>query len=570
MDNVPKHPRLVKRGSVYWHRAAVPSDIKSTYPKSEETFSPKTKDPAEAIRLVRKAAWEVDRRFEAHRRSLNVTRTTVNELTVQQLEALERAYFNYLLEEDEEVRLDGFVFEDGPLPEYPKQTFEEHEAASDELETYARHLYARGQSDDFVRSEAEMALEWLNPALSLKPSSPSWQLADRAILQATVRAAELIGRRNKGDVVPTPVVAKAVPVSGVLFSQARLDWIAEKSKSAWVAKTRQEHEVWSKHFLDLVGDRLIGDYTKADGRAFKLALQKLPPNLSKQAVLAGMSFGEACTRAEQLGLAPMSDRNINKIIAFVASFWNWAAENYDEVKVNPLNKLKIRIRSSARDEKAPFSIDQLTKIFSAPIFTGCKSEHHWAQIGDIVLADSGKFWLPLISLFSGARMGEIIQLRTSDVRDVDGIVYFALVDEQEDQRLKTDNAKRRIPVHPTLIELGLIDLVRRRQKVGEERLLPDLPMGEDGYYSSPYSKFYRRFLEKAKAKTPKTSFHSFRHNFEDACRDVDMPSEVMNTLQGHSEKGMAARYGKGYVLKKLHEWMCRVDYTNLELGHLRR
>jgi integrase len=165
-------------------------------------------------------------------------------------------------------------------------------------------------------------------------------------------------------------------------------------------------------------------------------------------------------------------------------------------------------------------------------------------------------------------MGEIIQLRTTDVREVDGIVHFAMVDEEEDQRLKTSNSRRRIPVHPVLLELGLMALVRSRHKASEERLFPDLPLGEDGYYSSPFSKFFGRFLQSAQAKTGKTSFHSFRHNFEDACRDIDMPSEVMNTLQGHSEKGMAARYGKGYVLKKLHEWMGKIHYEALDLSHL--
>ena len=36
---MPKHPRLMKRGNTFWHRAAIPADIKATYPKTEETFS---------------------------------------------------------------------------------------------------------------------------------------------------------------------------------------------------------------------------------------------------------------------------------------------------------------------------------------------------------------------------------------------------------------------------------------------------------------------------------------------------------------------------------------------------
>src|SRR5690606_32218623 len=139
-------------------------------------------------------------------------------------------------------------------------------------------------------------------------------------------------------------------------------------------------------------------------------------------------------------------------------------------------KLKIKIKGSARDDRDPFSLGQLEKIFRAPIYTGCQSAHDWSKPGNEVLIDSGRYWVPLISLFSGARMGEIIQLRTSDVREEEGIVHFALLDEEDDQRLKTANARRRIPMHPELVELGFLKLVERRRKADEARLFPDLPL----------------------------------------------------------------------------------------------
>lgn len=67
---MPKHPRLIRRSATFWHRAAIPVDIKATYPKTEETFSLRTKDPREALILVRRAAAEVDARFDAHRQRM--------------------------------------------------------------------------------------------------------------------------------------------------------------------------------------------------------------------------------------------------------------------------------------------------------------------------------------------------------------------------------------------------------------------------------------------------------------------------------------------------------------------
>ncbi|WP_371808667.1 DUF6538 domain-containing protein [Ruegeria sp. HKCCD7221] len=50
---MPGHPRLYRRGSTYYHRAAVPKDLADSYGKVEETFSLRTKIRAEALVRVR-------------------------------------------------------------------------------------------------------------------------------------------------------------------------------------------------------------------------------------------------------------------------------------------------------------------------------------------------------------------------------------------------------------------------------------------------------------------------------------------------------------------------------------
>lgn len=569
---MPKHPRLIRRGTTYWHRAAIPVDIKATYPKTEETFSLRTKDAKAALILVRKAAAEVDERFAAHRRQQDGRATPpLMGLSKAHLARIEELYYAHLLDEDEEVRLAGFYDEQEPKPWAPVPTFEARAESVEVFGDIARYMLARGKSDEFYRSEAEEVLTWDGPGITLAAGSPDWKLAIRAIQSAIVRAQDAVARRNRGDVVATPEVEVSSETDGAgpLMSVVRRDWIVEKSKARWVAKTRHEHEVWTQHFLDLVGDRPIGSYAKADARAFKQALQKLPPNWTKHKELRSLGFAAATNRAATLSLRPMSDKNINKIMRFVGAFWLWTERQHDEVTGNPFKGLHIDIKQRARDERDPFSIRQLNAIFSAPVYQGCLSSREWKKSGRTVLSDSGRYWVPLISLFSGARLGEIVQLRTADVREEQGILYFQLLDEAEGQRLKNENSRRRIPVHPTLREIGFDRFLESRQESGMDRLFPDLEMGKDGYYSSPFSKYFGRFLKSVGAKEAKTSFHSFRHNFEDACRDADVPPEVMNTLQGHGESGMAARYGKGYVLRKLDEWIGKISYVELNLDHLR-
>lgn len=83
---MPNHPRLLRRGASFYHRAAVPADIKATYPKTEETFSLRTKDFREAVRRARvEAARVFQPRMslvdEKHVSDLRASLETVGELT---------------------------------------------------------------------------------------------------------------------------------------------------------------------------------------------------------------------------------------------------------------------------------------------------------------------------------------------------------------------------------------------------------------------------------------------------------------------------------------------------------
>lgn len=221
-----------------------------------------------------------------------------------------------------------------------------------------------------------------------------------------------------------------------------------------------------------------------------------------------------------------------------------------------------------REERDPFSSNELNAIFSAPVYTGCKSAREWLSPGALVRRDAGIFWVPLLGLFTGARLGEIIQLYTADIGEQDGIRYFDINANGDDKRLKNPNARRRIPVHRTLIDLGFLEHVEERRRKGEKRLFPDLEMGADGYYSSPFSKRFGRFLGAVGVKRRTNAFHSFRHSFEDACRASGVSKEVMDALQGHGERGMSARYGSGFGLETLNDAITELHYRDLDLTHL--
>lgn len=75
------------------------------------------------------------------------------------------------------------------------------------------------------------------------------------------------------------------------------------------------------------------------------------------------------------------------------------------------------------EQRDPYSADQLIKIIKSPLYTGHKSEGCRHKPGTLVTRD-GYFWTPLIALFSGMRLGEILQLQKPDVKQENGIWYF--------------------------------------------------------------------------------------------------------------------------------------------------
>jgi hypothetical protein len=71
---------------------------------------------------------------------------------------------------------------------------------------------------------------------------------------------------------------------------------------------------------------------------------------------------------------------------------------------------------------------------------------------------AAKRWVPWLCAYSGARVGEIVQLRRQDVR-VEGIIAFIVI-SPEAGTVKGKKA-REVPLHPDLVEQGFLQFVER-------------------------------------------------------------------------------------------------------------
>lgn len=183
-------------------------------------------------------------------------------------------------------------------------------------------------------------------------------------------------------------------------------------------------------------------------------------------------------------------------------------------------------------------------------------------------SDNAKFWIPLISLYSGARLNEICQIRMEDIKNDNGIDYFCINDEGEKQSVKNYPSKRRVPIHPILIKLGLMDQIKKQRELKKDRLFDSLTYTEKNKYAGSISNAFRYYLDhKIKLTDKKKVFHSFRHTARSQFCALGCSEEYVNILCGWEGKGAGA---KNYLhrdtipIKKLYKSLAKLKYPELE------
>jgi integrase len=96
-------------------------------------------------------------------------------------------------------------------------------------------------------------------------------------------------------------------------------------------------------------------------------------------------------------------------------------------------------------------------IFTLLPWHGCASESARLKAGALVIHDA-LYWIPLIASYSLARREEICGLMITDVVFDEAIPHFDIRPNRY-RRLKNPQSKRKIPIHPELLRLGLHDYV---------------------------------------------------------------------------------------------------------------
>ncbi len=542
---MPKTPRLQKRSHRFFCRVRVPRDLREIVGRTEIVRALGTGDYREAVQRCRLASAEIDAELAEARRKLTppvvLTEHAIRQMALLWFHRAERAadladaQGGDVAEVLDDLRLDVSDYQDEKNP---------------------GTLVAAQVFADRVLEEAGAVLD---------VSSPEYDLLCRLIRRAMVEGARRSIDRLRGnhgarshDAMFNGVRPDAPPpeAPGVTLGELVKRYMDDPARVGVTAKTRLDSDFAFKALTELLGAATPArDVTRADCRRVRDVLSKLPPNATKR--FRGKKLERVATTAEARGLRPMAARTANAYLTKLSALFRWA-EREEFVARNPAVGLKVaEPEANKRDARRPFTAEQLRLIFNAPMYTAPQN-----------VVRRGKFWVPLLALFTGMRLSECCQLAIDDVTTRDGVPVI-LVRGGDGKKVKTAAARRMIPVHAELVRCGFLAYVEAQRSAGDVRLFPELKQDRRGYYSDPFQKWFSRFLNKAGAKRPRTSFHSLRHCFRDALREGDVSREAVLALGGWAGSGVADQiYGGGLRASSLAREIAKIRYPGLDLSHL--
>lgn len=330
----------------------------------------------------------------------------------------------------------------------------------------------------------------------------------------------------------------------------------------------------------LGSDKPVREITRDQLVAYRDTLMRMPSNYSKK-FSAGMDFPTIIAEAAEVKAPVMKFKTREAYISLMKRLFRWASVNdymHKDISLDiPIGGKRI----AGRNKRGSFEAVELNAIFSAPVFTGCVDDERNYAIPGPRRPRRSRFWLPLIALYTGMRMGEILQLRAEHVRrSPKGNPFFYLTDGfGEDDgdpdfigiELKTSNSRREVPIHPILVEIGFLGFVADLERKGQSELFPDVPVAADGKKSTIFSKRFSRFLQKVGVKPDGNGncFHMFRHTLRDAIRDCGISGEIADAVQGWArDEDEGRNYGRGYKVDAMADVWGQLHYEGFDHRHL--
>jgi integrase len=225
-------------------------------------------------------------------------------------------------------------------------------------------------------------------------------------------------------------------------------------------------------------------------------------------------------------------------LAGLKSLFGWAVSNR-LLSTNPAEAVKVTRGRPVRLRSKSLTVDEAVALLSACQALKCGAERPKTF--------AAKRWVPWLCAYTGARVGEIVQLRRQDVVQQDGLWVLTITPEAGTVKDKT---ARRVVLHEHLIEVGFGVFV---EASAEGYLF--FTQKDDSDVGGLVRATKNRVTEFARTiiTDPAVSpNHGLRHLFKTIGREVGIADTILDAICGHAPRSIGASYGD-VTLKAQHK-----------------
>ena len=217
-------------------------------------------------------------------------------------------------------------------------------------------------------------------------------------------------------------------------------------------------------------------------------------------------------------------------------------------------------RISRPKRRRSWSLEHLSKLLRSPIYTGSsslKQRTRPAASGErrVVVRDA-LYWVPLVMVTMGMRPEEVLQLGVANVLRRNDVFCLNVED-----RTKTEQSRRFLPIPELLFQLGFLDWVRQVKRIGETWLFPEIPESlSSGSKSQTFGDRMRTKLKTLKIFCHNEDIYAMRRTLSSKLLHGGVDTGVRQRILGHLEGTTVDAHYSDDGLRELKTILDAVDY----------
>ena len=330
--------------------------------------------------------------------------------------------------------------------------------------------------------------------------------------RALTDAAAKLERNAKGDYAPDPKAARfpqwqdghaATSNKGLTLSSIYAGWEKSARKRELAPSTFRDYESRWRMFVKWLGHN---DATRVS-----------PDNIvayKNHRLDSGLS------------IKTVNSSDLNAIKAIFA----WAVDDR-MLTANPAQGIRAKGKRKTRERELHFKPDEIAGLLR--LAKGYTRE----SARELETTAAAKRWLPWLCAYSGARIGEMAQLRKQDIVQEEGEWIIRLTPEADTMK---DGVYRPVPIHADLIEQGFLKFVENAPQ-GYLWFRATKVADAAGIKKSLCNRL-RTFVRGVVSDKRVNPNHGWRHTFKARALEADLSDKVADALCGHGAKSVADHY----------------------------